>query len=107
VDDTHAGQLAADVARKIEKELQYPGQIKVVVIRETRAMESPARNPGERPLRRRHLRLAGPPRGARPRARSRGVHGLDFLVANVENAAAGFGVTKDILEEMKGLGSSA
>jgi ribonuclease Y len=39
VDDVHAGQLAADVARKIEKELQYPGQIKVVVIRETRAME--------------------------------------------------------------------
>jgi ribonuclease Y len=39
VDDTHATQLAADVARRIEKELQYPGQIKVVVIRETRAME--------------------------------------------------------------------
>jgi ribonuclease Y len=39
VDDTHAGQLAAEVARRIEKELQYPGQIKVVVIRETRAME--------------------------------------------------------------------
>ncbi len=39
VDDVHAGQLAADVARRIEKELQYPGQIKVVVIRETRAME--------------------------------------------------------------------
>src|SRR5436309_9840597 len=34
-----AVQLASDVARKVEKELQYPGQIKVVVIRETRAME--------------------------------------------------------------------
>ena len=31
--------LSKDVARKIESELQYPGQIKVVVIRETRAME--------------------------------------------------------------------
>ena len=30
--------------------------------------------------------------------------GIDFVVANVENAAAGFGVTKDILEELKGLG---
>ncbi len=30
--------------------------------------------------------------------------GVDFLIANVENAAAGFGVTKDILEEMKSLG---
>ena len=29
---------------------------------------------------------------------------IDFLIANVENAAAGFGVTKDILEEMKSLG---
>jgi len=39
VDDARALQLASDVARKVEKELQYPGQIKVVVIRETRAME--------------------------------------------------------------------
>ncbi len=30
--------------------------------------------------------------------------GIDFLIANVENAAAGFGVTKEILEEMKALG---
>src|SRR5438552_201799 len=30
--------------------------------------------------------------------------GIDFVVANVENAAAGFGVTKDILVELKGLG---
>jgi metallophosphoesterase (TIGR00282 family) len=30
--------------------------------------------------------------------------GIDFLIANVENAAAGFGVTKDIVAELKGLG---
>jgi metallophosphoesterase (TIGR00282 family) len=30
--------------------------------------------------------------------------GIDFLIANVENAAAGFGVTKDILEELKTTG---
>jgi hypothetical protein len=30
--------------------------------------------------------------------------GIDFVIANVENAAAGFGVTREILEEMKGLG---
>ncbi|HEX7078583.1 MAG TPA: ribonuclease Y [Candidatus Eisenbacteria bacterium] len=39
VDDARAVQLANDVARRVERELQYPGQIKVVVIRETRAME--------------------------------------------------------------------
>jgi ribonuclease Y len=39
VDDARALQLANDVARRVERELQYPGQIKVVVIRETRAME--------------------------------------------------------------------
>ncbi len=39
IDDARAVQLAADVARRVERELQYPGQIKVVVIRETRAME--------------------------------------------------------------------
>lgn len=29
---------------------------------------------------------------------------IDFVIGNVENAAAGFGVTKDIIEELKGLG---
>ena len=31
--------LARDIAKKIEAELEYPGQIKVNVIRETKAME--------------------------------------------------------------------
>ncbi|MFH1143943.1 MAG: ribonuclease Y [Candidatus Eisenbacteria bacterium] len=39
LNDQQATDLAAGVARRIEKELQYPGQIKVVVIRETRAIE--------------------------------------------------------------------
>jgi ribonuclease Y len=39
VDDAQATKLAFDVSRKLEKELEYPGQIKVVVIRETRAVE--------------------------------------------------------------------
>ncbi len=39
VDDAETSKLAFDVSRKLEKELEYPGQIKVVVIRETRAIE--------------------------------------------------------------------
>ena len=39
VDDDRALLLARDVARKIESEMTYPGQIKVTVIRETRASE--------------------------------------------------------------------
>jgi ribonuclease Y len=31
--------LSKDIAKKVETELSYPGQIKVVVIRETRAVE--------------------------------------------------------------------
>ena len=38
VDDTRALELSELIARRIEGELQYPGQIKVVVIRETRAV---------------------------------------------------------------------
>jgi ribonucrease Y len=38
VDDNAAARLTDEIARKIERELQYPGQIKVVVIRETRAV---------------------------------------------------------------------
>ena len=38
VDDPGAARLTDEIARKIERELQYPGQIKVVVIRETRAV---------------------------------------------------------------------
>src|SRR5690348_5490255 len=39
VDDAGATQLSDTIARKIENELQYPGQIRVVVIRETRAVD--------------------------------------------------------------------
>ena len=33
-------RLAKDIAKKIEDNLEYPGQIKVTVIRETRAVET-------------------------------------------------------------------
>lgn len=39
IDDLAAVRLARDIARRIENELEYPGQIKVNVIRETRAVE--------------------------------------------------------------------
>jgi ribonuclease Y len=39
VDDDESFVLCKDIANKIEKELAYPGQIKVTVIRETRAVE--------------------------------------------------------------------
>ena len=39
VSDTEMTQLSEVIARKIEGELQYPGQIKVVVVRETRAVD--------------------------------------------------------------------
>jgi len=39
VDDAGAAKLTEQIARKIERDLQYPGQIRVVVIRETRAVD--------------------------------------------------------------------
>ncbi len=39
IDDLGAAKLAKDIARKIETEMKYPGEIKVNVIRETRALE--------------------------------------------------------------------
>ncbi len=36
VDDVVADRLAREIAQKIEEEMDYPGQIKVVVIREVR-----------------------------------------------------------------------
>ncbi len=38
IDDAQADQLAHDIARKIQQEMEYPGQIKVVVIREVRSV---------------------------------------------------------------------
>ncbi|MCE2503191.1 MAG: ribonuclease Y [Chlorobi bacterium] len=38
VDDLFADQLANDIADKIQQEMEYPGQIKVIVIREKRAV---------------------------------------------------------------------
>ena len=39
IDDLASMRLARDIVRKIEESLTYPGQIKVTVIRETRAVE--------------------------------------------------------------------
>ncbi|MFN2114905.1 MAG: HD domain-containing protein, partial [Anaerolineae bacterium] len=39
VDDLAAAELSRDIARKVEETLEYPGQIKVTVIREMRAVE--------------------------------------------------------------------
>jgi ribonuclease Y len=39
VDDARAQGLAGEIARRIERELEYPGQIRVTVIRETRAVD--------------------------------------------------------------------
>ena len=38
VDEAATVVLAHDIAQRIENELQYPGQVKVVVIRESRAI---------------------------------------------------------------------
>ncbi|WP_424962197.1 ribonuclease Y [Ekhidna sp.] len=38
VDDKQASDLSFNISQKIEKDMQYPGQIKVTVIRETRAV---------------------------------------------------------------------
>jgi ribonucrease Y len=38
VNDTDAGKLAFDISQKIQTEMTYPGQVKVTVIRETRAV---------------------------------------------------------------------
>ncbi|MBN1562182.1 ribonuclease Y [candidate division KSB1 bacterium] len=38
VDDARAMQMSTDIAEKIQNEMEYPGQIKVTVIRETRAV---------------------------------------------------------------------
>ncbi len=39
ISDEETSMLARDVARKIETDMTYPGQIRVTVIRETRATE--------------------------------------------------------------------
>jgi len=39
VSDAEAASLARDVARKVEAEMTYPGQIRVTVVRETRSVE--------------------------------------------------------------------
>ncbi|MDH5607579.1 MAG: ribonuclease Y, partial [Anaerolineae bacterium] len=39
IDDLDATRLARDIAKQIEESMQYPGQIKVTVLRETRAVD--------------------------------------------------------------------
>ena len=98
ISDEQALWLSKDIARKIEAELTYPGQIKVTVIRETalgrvRALGAVkllfvgdvVGKPGRRARRSDLL----------PRLVDR--HRVDYVVVNVENAAGGFGVTPEVL----------
>jgi len=39
IDDLDSVRLARDIAKNIEESMQYPGQIKVTVIRETRTVD--------------------------------------------------------------------
>ncbi|MEM7394455.1 MAG: ribonuclease Y, partial [Verrucomicrobiota bacterium] len=39
IDDAEALQLARNVSKQVEDQLEYPGQIKVTVVRETRCVE--------------------------------------------------------------------
>jgi ribonuclease Y len=39
IDDLDSVRLARDIAKNIEESMQYPGQIKVTVIRETRTID--------------------------------------------------------------------
>ena len=39
IDDLTAGVMARDIAKQVEEELQYPGQIKITVVRESRSIE--------------------------------------------------------------------
>ena len=39
IDDAASVKLARDIKQRIEKEMTYPGNIKVTVIRETRAID--------------------------------------------------------------------
>jgi ribonuclease Y len=39
VDDLQAAKLAHDVAKRIQETVIYPGQVKVIVVRETRSVE--------------------------------------------------------------------
>ena len=38
VSDEQAAAMSADIARKIQNEMTYPGQVKITVIRETRSV---------------------------------------------------------------------
>ena len=39
IDDLESIRLARDISKQIEENMQYPGQIRVTVIRETRAVD--------------------------------------------------------------------
>ena len=39
IDDNLAAKLSRDISKKVERNIDYPGQVKINVIRETRSVE--------------------------------------------------------------------
>ena len=48
VNDAEAGSLAHDISQRIQNEMTYPGQVKITVIRETRAVSMARQNSASR-----------------------------------------------------------
>ena len=44
IDDKDTENLSAEIAKKIQDEMTYPGQVKITVIRETRAVATLSKN---------------------------------------------------------------
>ncbi|MFO0702801.1 MAG: ribonuclease Y [Candidatus Andersenbacteria bacterium] len=104
VDDLKAKKLAHAIADRVESELTYPGQIKVAVIREIRAVDY-ARYRHSAPLV--NIIFIGDVIGkpgrqavARHLPELRKKHEADFVIANGENLAHGKGATRETINEL-------
>ena len=101
IDDDAAALLSHQIARDVEKELEYPGQIKVTVIRESRTTDyarwSRSRRPSRRwsarpglPAGRVRGRVREPATGSRPRGVQLGVDPRPYRLSYELDTVAGF-----------------
>ena len=108
-DDVACSKLARDIVKRIEDEMEYPGQVRVTVVREARVVEIAKQDTQILVKTELKVLFLGDMVGRIGRKTvqkflEKNKANYDFIIANVENASHGFGLTLKNHDELASYG---